>query len=318
MRSLIGILWLFSLLASKPVLAMNEEYEPVQNPHVVMHVVNPERDLGYTVGDILSRTVTLEVKKPYLLQETSLPIVGYEKKIKAQAIGIDLREITKEVATTPDKTTYVLHLAYQVFTNNVVAKKAALPAEKVKFIGAGNTVEIRIPSWSFRISPIAVYGAVIVEKDMSPFRGPLQIDPAPEQRRLKVLLAVFGISLLGLLYIHGSNFWLPRMGRPFARAYRNLRKLPANDDGIRQALEYIHQAFNATNGVSVFNSNLESFLIDKPQFVAIRREIERFFNLSASVFFALPDQHGIAGHHLDWLKEFCLKCRHCERGLRNL
>ena len=316
MKPLIGTLWLLCLLAPKPGLAMGEEYEPVQDPYITMHVVNPVRDLGYTVGDILARTVTLEATKPYVLQETSLPIVGHEKKVKAQGTGIDLREVTKEVGTAPDKTTYVLHLTYQVFTNNVVAKKAALPVEWVKFVGAGKTIEIRIPSWSFRISPIAVYGAVIVEKDMSPYRGPLTIDPGPEQRRLKVLLAVFGISLFGLLYIHGKNFWLPRMGGPFARAYRNLRKLPASDDGIKQALTSIHQALNVTNGSSVFNGNLESFLLNKPGFVPIRRDIERFFNLSAMVFFSLSGRHDFGEHSLTWLKGFCLKCRHCERGLK--
>lgn len=313
MKILLKSLCLLWLLTAYPALA--EEYEPVQDPHIAMRVVDPERDVGYLVGDVLPRTITLEAKKPYLLVDTSLPIVGYEKKYKGHGTGIELRAVSMQQSTAGDKTIYTLHLDYQVFTTNRVARPAALPAETVKFSGEHKMFEIRIPSWGFRISPLAVFGSVKLEQDMSPYRSPLLIDTSAARKRLTVLLAIFGISLLGLLYVLGANTWLPRMGGPFAKAYRDLRKIPSTEAGLQQGLARLHQAFNTTAGGSVFSDSLESFLLSKPGFVPIRYDIERFFGMSDNVFFASATST-TGESPLLWLREFCRKCRNCERGLK--
>jgi mxaA protein len=308
-------LLLLLLFAAQPVFAADTPSdEPVQDPRVRMTEVNPERSVGYSVGDILSRTITLEVKKPYQLVKTSLPIVGYERRWQGQVTGIELHSISMEQSSGLDATTYVLHLSYQVFTNNVVAKPANLPPEIIKFSGEGKMFQYRIPSWNFRISPLAVYGSVVIEKDMSPLRGLLLLDATPQKQRLTVMLAIFGLSLLGLLYVLGTNTWLPRMGRPFARAYRDLRKLPATDAGLQQAVARIHQALNLTAGSSVFAA--EGFVESKPGFAPVQADLEKFFGLSRTVFFEPTAPHGLEQPPLVWLRQFCLACRHCERGLK--
>lgn len=308
-------LFLLLLFATPPLFADTAAADEAQtDARVHLSVANPERDVGYTVGDILARTVTLEVKKPYALVKTSLPIVGYERRYKGQVVGIELRNIRVDESSGSDTNTYTLHLAYQVFTNNVVAKPAILPAELVKFSSAGKQFDYRIPSWNFRISPLAVYGSVVVEKDMSPLRGPLLLDAAPHQRLLAGLLGVLGLSLLGLLYILGAHTWLPRMGRPFARAYRDLRKLPANDAGLQQAVARVHQAINKTAGSSVFNT--VGFLESQPGFLPVSAELDKFFRLSRHVFFEPGAAHGLDQAPLAWLRQFCQACRHCERGLK--
>jgi len=285
---------------------------------VKVTTIEPERDVGYTVGDILQRTIVLDVKKPYSLQETSLPIVGYEHRWKGQPTGIELRKIESEKNDMGESTQYVLRLDYQVFTNNVVAKPAALPAEVIKFKGNNKLYQYRIPSWNFRISPIAVFGSVKIEQDMSPFRGPLLLDPTPGKKRLKVLIGVFAVALLGLLYVFGSHTWLPRMGGPFARAYRDinkLRKLPATDTALKQAVARVHQSLNATAGSSVFGDTLDNFLQKKPAFTPIKADIEHFFGLSRQVFFEPKAAHQVGDSPFGWLREFCRRCRDCERGL---
>ncbi|TSA48691.1 MAG: hypothetical protein D4R48_05105 [Nitrosomonadales bacterium] len=309
----VAVLSFLCLLCTHAALA---EEDLLIDPRVSIRTVEPAREVGYTVGDILERTITLEAKKPYKLLETSLPIVGYERRYKGQVTGIELRRIHLEQSPGTDATTYTLHLAYQVFTNNIVAKPAMLPPEIVKFSGAGKMFEYRIPSWSFRISPLAVYGSVKIEKDMSPFRGPLLLDASAEKLRLKVLLALFGVSLLGLLYVLGANTWLPRMGGPFARACRDLRKLPATDEGLQQAVTRVHQALNASAGNTVFGGNLEAFLLDRPAFIPLRADIERFFGLSRQVFFEPAAAHDIGATPLVWLRQFGRRCRDCERGLK--
>ena len=86
--------------------------------------INPERKIGYTVGDILQRTIVLDIKQPYKLVGTSLPIVGYEKRWKNQLTGIELNQISHTQQAHANSTTHTLQLAYQVFTNANVAKHA--------------------------------------------------------------------------------------------------------------------------------------------------------------------------------------------------
>jgi mxaA protein len=290
--------------------------ETAQDPRVRIRTIEPERNVGYVVGDVLERTVILDVKKPYKLLDTSLPIVGYERRYKGQVVGIELRRIDVEETLGKDTTQYRLQLAYQVFTNNIVAKPAILPPEIVKFSGEGKIFDYRIPSWSFRISPLAVYGSVKVENDMSPFRGPLLLDASPEKLRLKVLIGILVLSLLGLLYIFGAHAWLPRMGGPFARTYRALRKLPDTRDGLRQGVARMHESFNATAGHAVFGGNLDAFLQARPGFSPLREDIERFFGLSRQVYFEPNAAHDAGDQPLDWLRQFCKRCRHCERGMK--
>jgi mxaA protein len=308
MRILIAAISLFWLLGA------HAEDGVVTDPRVSVRTIEPKRDVGYTVGDIIERTVILEAKKPYQLLETSLPIAGNDKKRRGKGSGIEVREVRLEKSTGIDKTIYTLHLSYQVFTNNIVAKPAVLPAEMVKFGGEGKNFEIRIPSWNFRISPLAVYGSVVVERDMSGFRGPLKLDATRHYQGLWAALAVLGLALIGLLYVLGTSSWLPRMGGPFARAYRDLKKLPATPEGLSQGVTRMHQALNTTAGNSVFDT--AGLLKRKPGFAPVAPELEQFFGLSRTVFFEPSAPHGIAGEPLTWLRQFCRRCRDCERGLK--
>ena len=58
------------------------------DPRVTVRTIDPTRDVGYTVGDILTRTAILEVKQPYELLPTSLPIAGNDKKRQNKGLGI--------------------------------------------------------------------------------------------------------------------------------------------------------------------------------------------------------------------------------------
>ncbi len=284
------------------------------DPRIRILTIEPARDVGYTVGDLLTRTVILESPKNLTLFDTSIPIAGNEKKRRGKGNGIELHEVQFDSMPGVTINRYTLRLTYQVFSTSVTAKPAALPPEFVKFGGKGEkSFEFRIPSWSFRTSPLAVFGSVVVERDMSGFKGPLLLENRRAYQWLWGLLGVLGASLLGLLYILGTSSWLPRMGRPFARALRDLKKLPDTSEGLAQAVARMHQAFNLTAGNSVFET--ATFVEQKPTFAPIGSEINRFFELSRTVFFEPAVPHGIE-KPLDWLKQFCRRCRDCERGLK--
>lgn len=284
------------------------------DPRIKILTIEPARDVGYTVGDLLTRTVILESPKNLTLFDTSIPIVGNEKKRRGKGNGIELYDVKFESQPGVTVNRYTLKLTYQIFTTSVTAKPAALPPEFVKFGGKDEkSFEFRIPSWSFRTSPLAVFGSVVVEQDMSGFKGPLQLDDTRPRLWLWSLLGILGASLLGLLYVLGTAIWLPRMGRPFARALRDLKKLPDTAEGLSQAVARLHKAFNTTAGSSVFES--AAFIEQKPAFAPVSAEIERFFNLSRNVFFDSHAAHGIESP-MTWLKQFTRRCRDCERGLK--
>ena len=314
---------LLPLLLSLSVFAANAletpELPDVKLGFVSIQIQNPDHKVGYTVGDILSRKVILTIKKPYVLVDESLPIVGYERRFKGQLVGIDLSAITHTKQESSDAVRHEISLSYQVFTNNLVAKHGALPQEYLRLYNTKlkdkDIVKARIPSWDFSISPLSVFGAIKIEEDMSGFRGPMLLGVSTEKMRLKVLLTMLGLSLLGLLYMLGKHAWLPRMGGPFAKSYKQIRKQANTPQGIQNAVTSMHSALNATAGNSLFSGNLEQFFAQKPAFSAIKTEFEQFFGLSRQVFFEPNAQHQAGNDPIAWLAQFSRRCRDCERGL---
>ena len=315
-RILIAISALLSLIA-QPALA--DVILPDINPkYVVLQEENPTRDAGYVVGDILERTITLTIKKPYELIKESLPIEGYEHRYKGQISGIELQKITAEETQHSDSTTHALHLRYQVFTTGKLAKPAALRAEiiKIRNTTSKEVLQYRIPAFSFRISPLSVFGSVKLKEEMSPFIPPLLLDASANQLHLKLLIGLLSAALLGLLYILGMYAWLPRMGAPFAKAYRYIRKTPDTAEGLQQAVARVHESLNKTAGLSLFTSNLAEFVKEKSDFAPMAKEIELFFGLSRQVFFEPNATTNLNEAPKAWLLKFCRRLRDCERGLR--
>jgi mxaA protein len=319
-KTLSPLFLLLGILMMTGAHALETDFLPdVKKGVVSVSIQEPTRDVGYTVGDILTREITLTVKKPFVLVEESLPIVGYERRYKGQLIGIDLSKLDYSKEEKSDATKHHISLTYQVFTNNVVAKPAALPGEYLRILDTSTkdkkVYRYRIPSWNFAISPISVFGQVKVEADMSGYRGPLVLDVAPATLRLKVLLAVLAVSLLVLLYMLGKHAWLPRMGGPFAKAFKTIRNAPATAEGVQVAVTSLHTALNSTAGYTLFSNNLSTFLANKPAYQNIYAELTQFFELSRRVFFERNTSTPLGAEQLSWLSKFCKQCRDCERGL---
>ncbi len=305
------------MLGIKPAMA-DIELPSIDNKYVAIQEINPTRDAGYVVGDVLDRTIILTVKKPYQLVKESLPIVGYEHRWKGQISGIELARVTTEETQHSDSVTHTLHLSYQVFTTGKLAKPAALRAEIVKMRNTEKkeTLQYRIPSFGFRVSPLSVFGSVKLKEELSPLTPPLLIDSSSQKLYLKVFFGLLSLSLLGLLYILGMQAWLPRMGAPFAKAYRDIRKIPDTAEGLRQAVARMHESLNKTADCSLFTNNIDDFLKKKPAFSPMKQDIEKFFGLSRQVFFETQATQSLGKNSKSWLLQLCRHLRDCERGLK--
>lgn len=305
--------------------ALNSETLPdVKEGVVSLRVKDPTREVGYTVGDVLTRHLILTIKKPYKLIDESLPIIGYQKRYRGQPLGIDVSDIKHTSKDNGNSITHDLTLSYQVWTNKTVVKPGALPAEYLHLINLDSkgkeVVKFRIPSFEFNISPIARFGQIKIEDDMSKYQGPLLLDNWREKQRLNALIFILAISLLGLVYMLGKYTWLPRMGGPFAKSYRQIHKLAStaqanSPQAVEEAIASMHNALNITAGNSLFNDNLDALLIQKPAFNVLKTELQQFFSLSNQVFFASTNKNQMEDAHLKWLAQFCRRCRDCERGL---
>lgn len=306
-------------ITSQQVLAIDSQSLPDVDEGVVsISTIDPFKRVGYTIGDVIEREVTLTINAPYKLIETSLPIVGYEKRYRGKVIGIELKNIEHSKVEHKDYTTHKIKLAYQVFTNSVVAKNAALGPEYLNLINTKNNkqlVKYRIPSLDIAVSPLAIFGQVKVENNMSPLLEPLLIKDEQERKWLKVAISILALSLLALLYMLGKHAWLPRMGGNFAKAYRTIKKLPNNESGLKRAISAVHLSLNQTAKMSVFNDNLDEFLKNNPNFLHIKSEIAQFFGLSRQVYFEPNAQHSVGNNPSQWLLKFTKQCRDCERGL---
>ncbi|MES2013117.1 MAG: hypothetical protein V4445_05155 [Pseudomonadota bacterium] len=306
-------------IVPQSALAIDSQDLPDVKPGIVtIKTIDPVKRVGYTVGDVIEREVILTIKAPYKLVETSLPITGYEKRYKGQLIGIELKSISHSKDVSDNSTTHHINLAYQVFTNNVVAKNAALGPEYLNLVNTKNNqdlVKYRIPSLDIAISPIAIFGQVKIENNMSQLIGPLLLSNKKESTWLKVSLVLLTISLLGLVYILGMRAWLPLMGGTFAKTYRALHKLPNTPEGLKQAVSKVHESLNTTAAGSVFSNNLDAFITQKPGFAPIKSEIHQFFGLSRQVYFEASATHDVGSDPRQWLKQFARRCRDCERGL---
>jgi mxaA protein len=273
-----------------------------------MRVYNPEKKFGYVVGDIIHRSVELEVKTPYTLTPGSTPTRGVMRK------GIELREAKLTTRKTAEQTTYRLDLVYLVFTRADTAHTFELPMEKLQLVRNGQRVPVVVPPWRFQVSPLAAHGEKYIEKDMSPYRPPILVEISYLRWGLLLFLGVILVAFAGLTYINADATWFPGMGGPFAMSYRKIADLPEDAASAADAVAAIHQAFRQTFGENLFPQNLDEFVGRHPGFMALRSEMATFFEATNHLLYGAPATMP-ASSQLAALREFCRRCRDCERGV---
>ncbi|PCI60546.1 MAG: hypothetical protein COB34_02375 [Methylophilaceae bacterium] len=305
------------LIGFSQISLAKNELPTIDEQYLNIEISDPARDAGYVIGDILNRKITLTIKKPYQLIIESLPIVGYEHLYRGKKSGIELVKINTKIEKNSASETYALDLSYQVFKTDRLVKPAALRAEslRIRNTSSKEVVQYKLPAFTFRISPLSVFGQVNLSQEMYPFTPPLTLDNDNVIFNLKVLAAALALALLGLLYIFGAHAWLPKMGAPFAKAYRDIRKMSDSTENLKQAVTRVHESLNKTAKESLFNHNLDAFIARNATFLPVKKEIEQFFGLSHQVFFEDSSQPLTTEDPKAWLLQLCRRLRDCERGL---
>lgn len=276
----------------------------------VQLVVQEPRAYGHQVGDVVTRTLTLEVPRRLTLVEGSLPETG------RVGPSLELVAVRHASRATFDGRRHTIELDYQIFLAPPEPRLMDLPRVALRFTGEGGREEsLRVDLAPVTVSPLAPADASPRAGlgDLRPDVTPLPVDTAPERWRL----ALYGLLALGplgyLASVHLVGPWRHRRDRPFARAERELARLPleAPAEQWLGAWRTLHGALDASAGRVLRAEIVDRFLAERPAFASQRGELLSFFERSQALFFG-----GQAPQPADrqWLRDFCRRCFDIERG----
>lgn len=278
----------------------------------IVSLTNPAQPFGVQIGDKLSRKVILEVPAPLKIAETAFPKKGTKNN------GVELVEVGVVVDQEKEVARYTFDLTYQTFTNPGKPQVMYLPVEKFILTGGAKSEVLEIPVWSFWLSPIVTGDITTAAKNIQPEVLPPLVDVSAHKTRLAVFSSLLAASLLALLYLNADGNWLPFMGGAFARAHRQLKRL-AKSKGAKtrveekQALVYIHQAFNQHFGANMFARDIEPFVVKRTSFKKMSAEIARFFDQSNQALYAIEPRN--SQKTIMDLVQLSKQLRDCERGV---
>ncbi len=278
----------------------------------IVSLTNPEASYGVQIGDKLSRKVVLDVPMPYQIAKDAFPKKGIKNN------GIELVEVNVETDQQKARTLYTVNLGYQAFTNTNTPVVMQLPAVKLTLTGGEKSMAIDLPAWGFWFSPLVTGGIETAEKNIQPEFKPPLVDISIHQTRLALFLAMLAASLLALLYVNADGQWLPFMGGAFAQAHRQLKRLSKTSVAKtpveeKQALVYIHQAFNKLYRANIFARDIDRFVTMRPSFKKMKGDIEQFFNYSNQSLYSTEARD--SAKVIENLVRLSKQLRDCERGI---
>lgn len=276
---------------------------------ILRGVADEPRAFGYQVGDVVRRTLSVDVPAGLVLDETSLPRTG------ARGTALELRALRRSVSWAAGASRERITLDYQVFLAPREVRTLEMPTLTLRYEGQPRAQELRFEAWPVTVAPLVPVEVSARNGlgELRPDQPPSSIDTEPAQWRLRAYaLLLAGLSgYLALVY-----FGLPWQGarrRPFGRAWRELRKMATQPSPLqwRAACRQLHAAFNQSAGEVLFERGVDRFVARRAAFLPLRADILRFLQLSQREFFAEgPRDAGDAA----WLAGFCRRCRDAERG----
>lgn len=295
----------FALSASLLLMAVSVTGQELDAK--IVSLINPSQSNGIQVGDVLNRTVAIEVDSPYQLSKTALPLKSENRN------GIELSDITFKSTQHDKKGLYTIALRYQVFASATKPVVMQLPEEQFSFTGGTQALSVKLPAWNFWFSPLVAENISNAKENLQPQYKPTLLDVSTHQFMFWGSLGLFIIGFIGLVYINGDKRWLPFMNGAFAQTHYRLKKLPRHKTSEKAALIYMHQAFNKIYGANLFASEVDQFLERHPKFIKLKGEISAFFERSNAALFASHQK--TSDQYISDLIALSKGLRDCERGV---
>lgn len=226
---------------------------------------------GWWLGDRMQQRIRITLPPGAALDPASLP--------RARAVDYWLDLLTVERRDVPGGV--ALTLTWQNFYAALEPSLRQVPASPIRLLDG---TRLALPGFAYVTAPIRPIMAPSRPDQMQPDPPYHLIDPAPARAGLAVSAA--GL-LLGLLALARHQGWFPfhaRAARPFTRAARRIRALPAP-----QARQALHRAFDAAFGRVLIGADLDHFLDRAPHYAPLRDRLALFFAGSDAAFFGLGE-----------------------------
>lgn len=276
-----------------------------------LEVITP-RAFGYVIGDVFRHRIRVTLHPPYRLETDSLPLRGRISR------WLEMSSTVAETSDAKAVTIYEIVLDYQIFNAPFEIERVSTPEHELTVEGPADRTAVTIPAWEFSVAPIVTTLQAGAETSwaLRPPRPPPPMSAAPHLRRSALAAAIVTAALIGLCWLRWGVPLLARANRPFARAYRDLRRLERRrfeESVYRQALQRLHRAFNETAGRAIFSGQLEVFHAGHARFRGLESSIDRLFEESRSVFFLSGPRAPSAEHDLSRLIGLCREFRDRER-----
>lgn len=279
----------------------------------------PERSIGYFIGDILQQKVAVNRGDNVVVSadlETGERIDEYLYRLpvvqpaEPSWIGRRLGWFRHAAAAIYDGAGpggSVLNIRYQVINVPPVTQTISLPELSLM---TGDNESIEIPAWQFTIGPLSPDAAFVHQDGATgrqgvggslkdglqflPDRSASEFFTARDRRKSLARLGAL-ISVLVVVLLCWLLWWLYRHFRerhilPFARARRAIGALPrAHRKSDDDAWRLLHTALNDTAGKTIVVGTLPDLLQKAPWLEAHAGDIEAFYLASAARFFQQRD-----------------------------
>lgn len=291
---------LMVILPYKAIIAKTED--------IIIHTETP-RNFGYTFGDTLTLTITIDTPLFYSLETGYLPQPGAVKH------WLQLKQIKlNEDAGGHD---YKLTLIFQIFPETRTTDTLSIPALPLRFQYAGEIIETEIPAWTFTYSPLLAGANNTGSNPIQPLMGTLPIKQA-HSKTLVYLFTGLAIALSYLLWFYGKLPFLEHYSGPFGKACKTIKQLlkhPKSENAYQHALMSFHHALDETAGETVLANQLPAFFQNYPHFKSLQQETEQLMQHSQQFFFN-PKINKLKNWPLEDISLLCHQYRKIERSGR--
>jgi mxaA protein len=291
------------------LLAMNmpSGFAEAPSPVTLAGIAEP-RSFGHVIGDMLTRRIVLDAERGATLDTDGLPKPGRVSR------WLDLLAVQHDASGKGTQTRYTITLTYQLMNADQEVRTLALPALRIPFKTAAQTLFHEVPEYVFTAGPLTPQYVVARAglEEMQPDIPPPLLPTNAVRARLALYGAGLGAILLYFLYSYWGLPFFARSRGPFARALRKVnaaRRASDPQEGMQLALKALHRAFDETAGGALFGEQLEGFFVTHQRYEPLRPAVERFFAVSRQAFFGA----GSAPLSLSWLASLCRDLRDRER-----
>lgn len=276
-----------SLGAAGPAAA-----EPGSMPRPRLRRIEPPRDAGAQLGDLVEHRLLVEWPAGWALDRDGLP----EAARADRAVELHSHRL-EPAAGVPGCDCRWLVLRWQILKSPRLVEDLQLPAFTVRLRRDAALAHLDVPAWRVAVAAQVPWDA---RRDWLGSQRPgWQAQPFEPGARLA---EAGGFALLAAL---AAGAWAWRQGRlpgragrrPFAQAWRALRRSPgaAALPPEPEAWQHWHRAFDAHSGRVVFHDDLAAWLEARPAAAALGPALQAAFEASRRHFFGGPAPAGGAG-----------------------